>query len=86
LYDRFGSAVAIPGQTIANPPMGGRMVFRETAASTGGEFLRVDFFLAPGSAIAEEHVHPHQSERFEVVRGRAAGDGRDPPLTQYYCL
>jgi len=65
--------VAQPGQTIENPPMGGRIVFRDTATSTHGELLRVDFFLAPGSVIAEEHVHPVQRERFEVVRGRVAG-------------
>ena len=53
--------------------MGGRIVFRDTAASTGGELLRMDFFLAPGCGIAEAHSHPVQRERFEVIHGSVAG-------------
>lgn len=65
--------MASPGETIENPLMGARIVFRDTAATTRGELLRLDFSLAPGGVIAEEHLHPIQRERFEVVRGTLAG-------------
>jgi quercetin dioxygenase-like cupin family protein len=61
------------GQTIDNPIMGGRIVFRETAASSHGELLSMEFTLAAGGVIAEEHVHPVQRERFEVISGRLDG-------------
>jgi quercetin dioxygenase-like cupin family protein len=53
--------------------MGCRIVFGDTAALSDGEILRLEFFLAPGRVIAEEHFHPVQRERFEVVSGRVAG-------------
>lgn len=53
--------------------MGGRIVFRDTAGTTDGRLLRMDFFLSPGCGIAEAHSHPIQTERFEVVRGSVAG-------------
>lgn len=61
------------GQTIENPVMGARIVFRETAASSHGELLSMQFTLAAGGVIAEEHVHPVQRERFEVISGCLGG-------------
>ena len=54
-----------------------------TAASTGGELLAFDFALRPGGAVPIPHVHPIQTERFEVVAGRMrfrrrAAHGRSP--------
>jgi quercetin dioxygenase-like cupin family protein len=57
-----------PGQTLENPVTGERFTFTHTAASTGGELL--DFALRPGGAVPIPHVHPVQTERFEVVEGR----------------
>ena len=37
---------------------------------TGGELLAFDFALRPGGAVPIPHVHPIQTERFEVVAGR----------------
>jgi mannose-6-phosphate isomerase-like protein (cupin superfamily) len=59
-----------PGQTLENPVTGERFTFTDTAASTGGELLAFDFGLRPGGAVPIPHVHPIQSERFEVVDGR----------------
>jgi quercetin dioxygenase-like cupin family protein len=59
-----------PGQTVENPVTGERFTFTHTAASSGGELLAFDFALAPRGVVPMPHVHPIQSERFEVVSGR----------------
>ena len=59
-----------PGQTLENPVTGERFTFTHTAASTGGELLAFDFALRPGGAVPIPHVHPIQTERFEVTEGR----------------
>src|ERR671924_775925 len=59
-----------PGQTLENPVTGERFTFTHTAATTGGELLAFDFALRPGGAVPMPHVHPIQTERFEVVAGR----------------
>jgi quercetin dioxygenase-like cupin family protein len=59
-----------PGQTLENPVTGERFTFTHTAASTDGELLAFDFALRPGGAVPIPHVHPIQTERFEVTAGR----------------
>jgi quercetin dioxygenase-like cupin family protein len=59
-----------PGQTLENPVTGERFTFTHTAATTGGELLAFDFALRPGGAVPIPHVHPNQTERFEVVSGQ----------------
>src|SRR5215211_7397428 len=59
-----------PGQTLENPVTGERFTFTDTAASTGGELLAFELALRPGGAVPIPHVHPIQTERFEVVAGR----------------
>src|SRR3954466_15103310 len=59
-----------PGDTLANPGPGERFAFTHTAASTDGELLAFDFALAPGGKVPVPHVHPIQTERFEVVSGQ----------------
>jgi quercetin dioxygenase-like cupin family protein len=59
-----------PGQTLENPVTGERFTFTDTAASTGGELLAFDFALRPGGAVPIPHVHPIQTERFEVIEGQ----------------
>lgn len=63
-------ALVAPGQTLENPVTGERFTFTDTAASTDGELLAFDFALRPGGAVPIAHVHPIQTERFEVVAGR----------------
>ena len=62
------------GDTLENPVTGERIVFRKTAADTGGALVLVECVVQPGGAVAAAHVHPHQEERFEVLRG-ASGSG-----------
>jgi quercetin dioxygenase-like cupin family protein len=58
-----------PGQTLENPVTGERFTFTHTAASTGGELLAFELGLRPGGGVPISHVHPVQTERFEVVDG-----------------
>jgi quercetin dioxygenase-like cupin family protein len=58
-----------PGQTLANPITGERFTFTHTAATTDGELLAFDFALRPGGGVPIPHVHPVQTERFEVTAG-----------------
>jgi quercetin dioxygenase-like cupin family protein len=57
------------GQTIENPATGERLTFRQTSRDTGGEYVVVETALQPGATVAAAHVHPYQTERFEVVEG-----------------
>ena len=57
------------GQTVENPVTGERMVFRHTAADTGGELVEFELVAHPGGFVAMPHVHPFQTERFEVLSG-----------------
>jgi len=59
-----------PGQTLENPVTGERFTFTDTAGSTDGELLAFDFALRPGGAVPIPHVHPIQTERFEVTEGQ----------------
>jgi quercetin dioxygenase-like cupin family protein len=58
-----------PGQTLENPVTGERFTFTHTAATTDGELLAFELGLRPGGAVPIPHVHPIQTERFEVVSG-----------------
>lgn len=57
------------GDVIENPVTGERIVFRRTAADTGGEAVVIEAFVQPDGAVAAAHVHPGQEERFEILRG-----------------
>jgi quercetin dioxygenase-like cupin family protein len=57
------------GDTIENPITGERVRFLKTSAETGGELVLIDTTVAPNGFVAAEHVHPYQSERFEVLTG-----------------
>src|SRR5215213_11591422 len=58
-----------PGDTLENPVTGERFTFTHTAATTDGELLAFDFALRTGGAVPIPHVHPIQTERFEVLQG-----------------
>ena len=69
------------GDTLQNPVTGEELRFLETAADTDGEYVLVEARIAPNGIVAAAHVHPYQSERFEIVRGevapgRGGGHGR----------
>jgi mannose-6-phosphate isomerase-like protein (cupin superfamily) len=57
------------GDQIENPVTGERLVFHETAAETGGERVVFETIVQPGGFVAAAHVHPYQTECFEVLAG-----------------
>ncbi len=61
--------MAEPGQVLENPATGERVVFRDTAGSTGGELLRFEIHFRPRGYTAVKHVQPRQEERHEVLTG-----------------
>jgi hypothetical protein len=64
--------MAVPGSELVNPATGLRTVFRETAESTSGELLQVDWIADPGWTTGPDHVHRLQAERFEASPGASA--------------
>ena len=61
--------MARAGDVIENPATGERVTFEETAAESGGERLRFEMVFAPQGFMAQEHLHPSQEERHEVISG-----------------
>jgi mannose-6-phosphate isomerase-like protein (cupin superfamily) len=57
------------GQTIENPVTGERILFHKTSRETNGEAVEIEVWVQPGGTVASAHVHPYQSERFDVVAG-----------------
>ena len=57
------------GDTLMNPVTKERMTFLKTAAETNGEYVLIELRAAPGAVVAAAHVHPHQTETFEVISG-----------------
>ena len=53
---------------IENPVTGERGIVR-IAPDTDDAPLVADLYARPGAAVVGEHVHPHSSEAFTVVRG-----------------
>jgi quercetin dioxygenase-like cupin family protein len=58
-----------PGDTLENPITGERLTFVKTSGETGGEAVVVDVTVEPNGAVAAAHVHPYQTERFEIRSG-----------------
>jgi len=57
------------GDTIENPVTGERIVFHKTSRETNGEYVEIEVFVEPGGVVAAAHVHPAQTERFEILGG-----------------
>lgn len=58
------------GDTLQNPITGERLHFEKTAADTDGEYVLLQVVLEPHGAVAAAHVHPYQTETFEILEGR----------------
>jgi mannose-6-phosphate isomerase-like protein (cupin superfamily) len=58
------------GDRLENPVTGEVLIFHRTSRETRGEKVLVETIVRPGGFVAEAHVHPHQTERFEVLEGR----------------
>ncbi|HEX4437242.1 MAG TPA: cupin domain-containing protein [Solirubrobacteraceae bacterium] len=61
--------MATVGESIENPLSGERVTWIETAASSRGDVLAFDLEMQPGAAVAAEHRHLRQEERFAVTSG-----------------
>ena len=57
------------GETITNSVTGEQLVFLKTSADTRGEYVLVECTVEPDGAVAAAHVHPSQTERFEILEG-----------------
>jgi quercetin dioxygenase-like cupin family protein len=57
------------GDLIADPTGGIRLVFRRTAAETGGAAVVFEAFLEPNGVVPGERVHPRQEQRVDVLAG-----------------
>ena len=58
------------GDQIENVVTGERLVFHATSADTDGAYVLVEASVQPGGQVAAAHVHPNQSERFEILAGQ----------------
>jgi quercetin dioxygenase-like cupin family protein len=54
---------------LENPVTGEVLVFHRTSAETNGESVVVETIVRPHGFVAAAHVHPFQTERFEVLAG-----------------
>src|SRR5262245_27615961 len=61
----------LPGDVLENPVTGECFTFLETAASSNGELLAFELRLRAGGGVPMPHVHPIQTERFELLEGTA---------------
>jgi len=52
-----------------NPVTKERMTFLKTSAETGGDYVLIELRSEPRGFVAAAHVHPTQTETFEVVSG-----------------
>src|ERR687893_1761033 len=57
------------GDRLENPVTGEVLVFHRTSAETNGESVLVETIVRPHGFVAAAHVHPQQTERFEVLEG-----------------
>jgi mannose-6-phosphate isomerase-like protein (cupin superfamily) len=71
----------LAGDTIENPVTGERIVFLETSAETNGEAVVFECFVQPSGFVAKPHVHPSQTELFEILEGSVSFkvDGQELP-------
>lgn len=60
--------MARAGDELLNPATGLRTRF-ETAPTTSGELLQVDWIGDPDWTTGPDHLHPYQEERLEVLSG-----------------
>ena len=60
------------GDVIENPMTGERLRFLETSSETNGESVLVECTVQPNGFVAAAHLHPKQTERFEIESGVVA--------------
>ena len=57
------------GDVLHNPVTGELVQFLKTSADTNGEYVEIECVVAPNGTVAAAHIHPSQTERFEVIAG-----------------
>ncbi len=57
------------GDSIANPVTGETVTFQRTSADSDGELVIAEVTLEPGGSAAGVHVHPNQTETFQILDG-----------------
>jgi quercetin dioxygenase-like cupin family protein len=57
------------GDILHNPVTGETIRFVEAAIDTGGEYTLIDVTVEPNGCVAATHVHPLQTETFQVLDG-----------------
>ncbi len=57
------------GDVLHNPVTGELIRFVKAAADTNGEYVVVDVVVEPNGSVAAAHLHPYQTETFEVLEG-----------------
>jgi mannose-6-phosphate isomerase-like protein (cupin superfamily) len=57
------------GDVLLNPVTGEKLKFVKTSRDTGGTYIELEVTVEPHGAVAAAHLHPRQTERFEVVSG-----------------
>jgi mannose-6-phosphate isomerase-like protein (cupin superfamily) len=57
------------GDRLENPVTGEILIFHRTSRDSDGAAVLVETIIRPDGFVAAAHVHPHQSERFEVLEG-----------------
>jgi quercetin dioxygenase-like cupin family protein len=67
-----GDAMIRPGDRLENPITGEVLLFHRTSEQTNGEAVLVETIVRPDGFVAAAHVHPYQTERFEVLEGQLA--------------
>jgi quercetin dioxygenase-like cupin family protein len=60
------------GDVLTNPVTGEQLRFVQAAADTNGEHVLVEVVVQPGGFVAAAHVHPYQTETFEILEGTVA--------------
>jgi quercetin dioxygenase-like cupin family protein len=60
------------GDVLHNPVTGELIRFIETSAETRGESVLIEVVVEPNGFVAAAHVHPYQTEQFEVIDGTLA--------------
>jgi quercetin dioxygenase-like cupin family protein len=67
--DPRGETMIRSGDRLENPVTGEVLVFHRTSEETNGESVLVETIVRPDGFVAAAHVHPFQTERFEVLEG-----------------
>ncbi len=67
--DLKGTLMIHKGAVIENPVTGERLRFLETSQETNGEYVLVECTVQPSGFVAAAHVHPRQTEHFEIEAG-----------------